>query len=186
MRLFLLICATLSSFAQQSSDKVAQDLTSEIKSNATLHNNILHLLELDGTRQRMQDAVTQIIPASKKVVAAACANCDPAFADEWAKRMIARTKIDDYVAVVASTYEKYLNNEDVLELIDVIGHAKETPPLSISPRLREKLTTLGPSLQSEIMGGTTQIGAKLGGEIELELRKEHPEYFKVNSDQQKK
>jgi hypothetical protein len=28
------------------------------------------------------------------------------------------------------------------------------------------------------MGGTTQVGAKLGGEIGAEIQQEHPEYFK--------
>jgi hypothetical protein len=35
-----------------------------------------------------------------------------------------------------------------------------------------------PSIQSEIMGGTTQLGAKLGAEIAMEIGKEHPEYVK--------
>jgi hypothetical protein len=34
------------------------------------------------------------------------------------------------------------------------------------------------TIQSEIIGGTTQLGAKLGGDIGKEIEKEHPEYFK--------
>jgi len=34
------------------------------------------------------------------------------------------------------------------------------------------------TIQSEIIGGTTQLGAKLGGDIAKEIEKEHPEYFK--------
>jgi hypothetical protein len=34
------------------------------------------------------------------------------------------------------------------------------------------------SIQSEIIGGCAQIGAKLGAEIGQEIEKEHPEYFK--------
>jgi hypothetical protein len=29
----------------------------------------------------------------------------------------------------------------------------------------------------EIVGGSTEIGARLGGEIGAEIEKEHPEYF---------
>ena len=108
----------------------------------------------------------------------ACTGCDPRFSEEWSKRMSARLDLDDYINVIVAVYEKYLSDEDILRLIAAREAGKGGTPASIPPALVEKLTPLMPSIQSEIMGGTTQLGAKLGAEIAMEIGKEHPEYVK--------
>lgn len=141
-----------------------------------LHADVVRLVDLDGARQRMQNGLKPLIENGKNVMMRTC-NCDPAFGEEWAKRMLARTNLDDYVSVIVRTYEKYLSDDEVLQLI-ALTEKKNSQPVNPSPQLKEKLASIMPSLQSEIMGGTTQIGAKLGAEIGQEIGKEHPEYFK--------
>jgi len=107
-----------------------------------------------------------------------CERCTPAFGDEWEKRMLARTNIADYVDVYVRVYEKYLTREDVTELIALQEAKKASQPSNLSPRLKEKLSSLTTTMTSETIGGCAQIGAKLGGDIGGEIEKEHPEYMK--------
>jgi len=92
--------------------------------------------------------------------------------------MLARAKVDDYVDVYVRVYEKYFNDDEIRQLIVSQNEARNSQPQTISDALKQKITAQFPSLQSEIMGGTTQVGAKLGGEIGAEIQQEHPEYFK--------
>jgi hypothetical protein len=85
-------------------------------------------------------------------------------------------------------YEKYLTDEDVTELISLQAKIKNSEPATLSARLKEKLTSLMPTIMSEAIAGCTQIGAKLGAEIGAEIEKEHPDYVRNkgaehNSDQ---
>jgi hypothetical protein len=63
-------------------------------------------------------------------------------------------------------------------LILLRNQIKNSRPPTISDELKQKLAAQLTSIQSEILGGTTQLGAKLGGDIGNEIGKEHPEYFK--------
>jgi hypothetical protein len=56
----------------------------------------------------------------------------------------------------------------------------------VSPELKEKLTSVMPSIQSEILGGCVQVGAKLGAEVGQAIEKEHPEYLKAVVDGNKR
>jgi len=172
--ILLVVCA-LCVVAQVPSEKsgAASDQT---KVDPKLHADVVRLVELDGARERMRSGLKPLIENGKNVMMRTC-NCDPAFGDEWAKRMLARTNLDDYVNVIVRAYEKYLSDDEILQLLTLI-EKKNTQPASPSPHLKEKLAAIMPSLQSEIMGGSTQVGSKLGAEIGQEIGEEHPEYFK--------
>ncbi len=83
------------------------------------------------------------------------------------------------MAIVIRGYEKYLNDDDITQLIALMTDQKDGAAKQPLPELQKKLTSVSPSLQSEILGGGTQLGSKLGAETELEIRKDHPEYFKA-------
>jgi hypothetical protein len=142
-----------------------------------LHDNVVTLVELLGIRQHLLDSRTTMAAEGKQEILRRFPNYDPAFADEWAKQMAARMPVDDYVKIVVAAYEKNYSNQDVLELIQMQRDLKVGKTASPSPRLREKIGTAGMEAQSEIMGGFTQLGSKLGGEIGIEIAKEHPEWL---------
>jgi hypothetical protein len=62
----------------------------------------------------------------------------------------------------------------------------ESRPTRVSPELQQKLTSVMPSIQSEILAGCVQIGAKLGAEVGQEIEKEHPDYMKPIANQSKR
>jgi hypothetical protein len=142
-----------------------------------LHADVAKLLQLDGTRERMERALPELVEQAKAMMVKVCGDCGPAVSEEWGKRVLARTNIDDYVSVYVKAYEKYFTDNDVLELLMLIEQKYQQPRPTLSPKLKEKLESVLPSFQSEVMGASTQIGAKLGSEIEIEIRKEHPDYF---------
>jgi hypothetical protein len=180
MMLNTLVFAILLSAAAQEAPKKAPEQPAEAsKVDPKLHADVLHLAEASGIKDAMVKMIPQLMKGADARLMQSCPGCDPEFGREWTKRMTARLNVDEFVAVYIRVYEKYLTDEDVLSLIELQKQTKDssTPP-AISPEFKEKLTSLMPSIQSEIMGGCTQIGAKLGGQIDLEIRKEHPEYFK--------
>ena len=143
-----------------------------------LHENVVTLVELLGVRQHLLDSRTKVAEEGKQVILQTYPNYSPQFADEWAKRMVARSPVDEYLKIVVAAYEKNYSNDDVVELIQVQRDVKAGKTPAISAQLKEKITTAGIAAQSEIMGGFTQLGSKLGGEIGLEIAKEHPEWLK--------
>jgi hypothetical protein len=110
-----------------------------------------------------------------------CKDCDPAAGDEWARRMKLKLKVDDFMAIMVRAYEKHLTDDEITQLIAVMTDRKDAPAKPPPPALQQKLASVMPSVQSEILGGGTQLGAKLGADTELEIRKEHPEYFKTGA-----
>jgi hypothetical protein len=141
----------------------------------------MKLFEMIELKQKVLDAIKQKMPEAKKQMMENCQRCTSAFADEWEKRMLAKTNVGDYVDVYSKVYEKYLTLEDVNELTAMQKAKQASQMAEPSARLKEKLTSVMPSLMSEIMGGCAQVGAKLGAEIGMEIEKEHPEYMKPQS-----
>jgi hypothetical protein len=182
----MLLVLTVCGDGQQSSEKSSQQSSAETaKVDQKLHEDVVQLVELSGVRQRMVNAIPQLMKDGEARLMAGCEGCNPEFGHEWARRMRARLKVDDFVDVYIRGYEKYLTDDDVNQLIALQKGQKDSAPPTPSPELRDKLTSVMPSVQSEIMGGCTQIGAKLGGEIEIQIRKEHPEYFKASRPQER-
>jgi hypothetical protein len=116
-----------------------------------------------------------------KVMMEKCPRCTPAFVEEWKKRFLERTNIQDYLDVYVRVYEKYLTDTEMNELI-ALQNKGTTKAATPSPALQEKLKSVMPSLLGDAMGGCAQIGAKLGEEIGSEIEREHPEYLKPATD----
>jgi Txe/YoeB family toxin of Txe-Axe toxin-antitoxin module len=147
---------------------------------AKLRTDVLKILEMDGTRQSLRERLTAMIPAGKAKMKESCEKCAPEFSEEWARRMEARFNLDDVLEIYVRAYVKYLNKEDVQRMFTLLEAVKKDPQnVVVPPELKTKLASVLPSLQSEILGGTTQYGAKLGAEIGMEIEKEHPEYTKA-------
>ena len=111
-----------------------------------------------------------------------CPRCTPEFGEEWEKRFLERTNVEDYVNVYVRVYEKYFTDQEMAELIALQNDKKASVTAVPSPALKEKLTSVMPSVLSETMGGCAQVGAKLGAEVGMEVERDHPEYIKPPSD----
>lgn len=107
-------------------------------------------------------ALPEMIELGKAAMQKQCPECNPAYVTEWGKRMTARIKIDDFVNVAVGAYEKRFNNDELTELLAVVGSQKTDKHLSLSLALQKKVTDLLPAVMGEIAGGT-EIGARLGG-----------------------
>ncbi len=59
-------------------------------------------------------------------------------------------------------------------LIAVVKSAKNGRPVPLDPAIKEKIVAAFPSVQSEIMGGRTGVGAKLAAEVGAETGKSIP------------
>ena len=77
-----------------------------------------------------------------------------------------------------SASTKSINDAEVEQLIAAQNQIRNSQRPTLPDELKQKLAAQMVTIQSEIIGGTTQLGAKLGGDIGKEIEKEHPEYFK--------
>ena len=173
----ILLVISLSAVAQQPSSLDRNNGAPQVV-DKNLHEKAKELVDLMGVRQRMQDNLDKSLQEGKENVQRQHPGWDPAFSEEWLKRMRARTNIDDYVDVVIRVYEKHINTEEIEALIVAQRDLNESKAPSLAPALKGKLSAMAVTLQSEIMGGCTEVGAKLGGEIGKEISAEHPEWVK--------
>jgi hypothetical protein len=146
-----------------------------------IHLKAVKLVEMSGARERFVTAIPGLIEQGKTAMQTQCTDCNPAFVAEWGKRMTARLKVDDFVNVAARAYERRFTNDELAELLAVVSSRKTEKPVPLSPALQKKVSDLLPAIMGEITGGSTEIGAKLGGEIGAEILKEHPEYTPAKS-----
>ena len=65
---------------------------------------------------------------------------------------------------------------ELTELLAVVSSQKTEKPAPPTPALQKKLSDLMPAIMGEIIGGSAEIGAKVGAESGTEIEKEHPEY----------
>jgi hypothetical protein len=140
------------------------------------HQSAIEFVEALGMRQLMVGQLDKLVQDGKDAMVKNDPSLNPAFVDEWGKRMKARFNADDYIAVVVHVYETHFTNSELQQLIQAQRDLKASKPPNVSPELKQKLTTEGVAIQSEIIGGCTQVGAKLGGEVAQEILKEHPEW----------
>ena len=143
-----------------------------------LHKEVLQLIDLSGARQDLEGRKAAMVEEGRKKMVESCPQCAPEFSKTWAERMLERMNLDDFLDVYAKAYEKYLSRDDVEELIDLTKKANSHQPTQPSPRLREKLQSVMPSMMADIMGGCVKIGAELGSKVGEEIATEHPEYVK--------
>jgi hypothetical protein len=97
--------------------------------------------------------------------------------EEWGKRMLLRMNVDEYVAAAVKAYESKLTQEDLNEFITLLEGQQAGRSVGPSVRFQQKMTAIAPALTGQIVGATTELGARLGSEIGVEIEKEHPEYF---------
>ncbi len=169
--------------AQSTGDRPSeqQSASTSNKVDPTLHADAVKLVEASGAREAVKGNLKQTVEEGKKKIAEKCSTCDPAFAEEWGKRMLERLKVDDFLDVYASVYEKYFTDEELKQLIALQPTAENPKRREPSADLKAKLTSVMPSVMGDSVGGCAKIGAKLGGEIGAEIEKEHPEYFKAKT-----
>jgi hypothetical protein len=181
--LFLLVL-TLSANAQSQVDKPSEpgDATIAKKADPKLHADAIRLVEVSGARQRIQDNLKQMVDDGAKQMLEKCPRCTVEFRNEWKKRFLERTNIDDYLAVIVRAYEKYFTDAEINDLIAFQKEKDASKDASPPPALKEKLSSVMPSVLGDIMGGCAGIGAKLGAEIGSEIEREHPEYMKPPAD----
>ncbi len=140
------------------------------------HLKAVKLVQASGAREQVAASIPNLIEQGKAEMQKRCTGCDPAFIEEWGKRMVVRVKVDDFVDAVVVAYEKRFTADELTGLLDVVNSRKTEKPLSLSPALQKKVADLMPAIMGEIVGRSTEIGAKLGSEVGAEIEKEHPEY----------
>jgi len=143
-----------------------------------LHDDAIKLVEISGVKERIQGGLPQMVEAGKKQMMENCQACTPAFVDEWGKRMLERTNVNDFVDVYVRVYEKYFTDAEISELIALRKASKQSQTTGPSPLLKQKLASVMPSVMADTLGGCAQVGAKLGAEIGDEIGREHPEYMR--------
>jgi hypothetical protein len=183
--ILLLLTLTLSVNAQSPVDKPSEPGESTIakKVDPTLHADAIRLVEVSGARQRLQDNIKQLVDEGAKQMTEKCQRCTPEFRDEWKKRFLERSNLQDYLDVYVRVYEKYFTDAEINELIALQKDKGTSKAASPSPALKEKLASVMPDVMGDSMGGCAKIGAKLGAEIGREIEREHPEYMKPQADE---
>src|SRR5690242_17637905 len=101
----LLLTAAIVALAQQSSDKSSNSDSVPAKADADaaakkLRSDVLHMLEVDGSRERMRTGLKPLLEQGKTKMHEMCQDCDQ-FVDEWGRRMETRITVDAFLNVVA-------------------------------------------------------------------------------------
>lgn len=102
------------------------------------------------------------------------ATCNDEFVVEWKKRMSQQLTPDRFIEVVVPIYEWHFTLAELEELTAIrvaAGQGKKQDP---SQPLAQKMQQEAVDLQSEVIGATSQLGAKVGGEVGKAIEKEHP------------
>jgi hypothetical protein len=181
---FLVLSFYLTAYAQAPTENPTGKNPAEStgKVDPKLHADVLKLMDLMGLRDLLESSMKPLVGKGKQEMMAQCPKCSPEFGEEWAKRMLARLKVDDFMEVYVTAYENHFTDAEITEMISLQSKKKDVPPPNLSPQLKERLNAIMPTLLSEIMGGCTQVGAKLGGEIGMEIGKEHPEFLEAKPE----
>jgi hypothetical protein len=182
--ILLLFALAVSANSQSPVDKPSEPGESKVvkKADPKLHADAIRLVEVSGAKQRLQDNFKQMVDDGVKQMMQSCQRCTPEFGDEWKKRFLEQSNIQDYVDVYVSVYEKYFTDAELNELIDIRKHTGTSKDPTLSPALKEKLTAVMPSVMGDSIGGCARIGAKLGADIGSDIEREHPEYMKSPDD----
>jgi hypothetical protein len=176
--LLILLCGMGVSSSAQQSTPAASEAPEVVAVDTPLHENAVKLVELMGSRKRILDSLGKSFGDGKAKLLESDVRLTPEFADEWVKRMVARTNVDDYVNVIITAFEKHYNASEIAALIEAQRDANDSKTPTLSPELKEKVQRESNALASEVVGGCSQLGAKLGADIAQEIEHEHPEWVK--------
>ncbi len=133
---------------------------------------------MTGAKQKLADSFQSLLGRGREEIVKLAPQCNSAFVDEWVKRVAERLKPDDFMNVAADVFERHFSDAEVREMIALGKAARDKQPVSPSEALKAKLGRVMVDVQSEIMGGCTQLGSKVGGQVGQEIGQEHPEYCK--------
>jgi hypothetical protein len=136
------------------------------------------LVELTGLRQKISQNFAASMHNGLDEMRRHYPNLDPRFVAEWEKRMRAQFNADDYVDVFTRVYAEHFTAGELEEMIDALRARQNSQPVTLSPQLAEKIRDSAVQIQSELIGGFTEVGARHGGEIGKEIGKEHPDWVR--------
>lgn len=157
----------------------AQSTTSAQPAKATtIHQKALELLDAMGTRTVLEQNIDAMIENGRQKLVQQHPSLDPAFSEEWMKRMHERIKIDEFLDVVASTYEKHFTIPELDELIQMYHELAQLKNPHVSSELKEKLNTELPEIQADMGAGLMQLSERIGSEVAQSVAADHPEYMK--------
>lgn len=176
--LVAIVFVTMGAFAQQPPPPAITPAGATAAVDPKLHGNVVKLVELMGTRQKIESNLDSMVQTGKGKMLEQFPNINPVFAEEWAKRMRSRLKADDFVDLTVKVYEKHFSNDEIEELIQIQRDMNESKTPTVSPHMKEKASAEMSSVMSEIMGSFTQFGAKLGSDVGQEIGTEHPKWLK--------
>lgn len=147
------------------------------------HDATVHLVQVLGLKEKMIEGMDADLDKGVEAMKAQVSSLSPEFTQEWRRRMKARLKPEDFVAVVVQVYERHFTTEELEELSNVAIGRKEGKAVALPQAFKEKFQKDAVEIQSEIIGGTSQIGAKLGMEIGQEIAREHPDWTSSSASQ---
>jgi hypothetical protein len=140
------------------------------------HEAAIRLTAALGLKEKMAARIDTLLTQGVANMKSEFPNIRPEFTEEWQKRMKARVNPDDFIAVVVQVYEKYLTAAELDQITEATNQSKEGKIPVLSDAVKEKYQKNAVAMQSEILGGCAQLGAKLGGEVGEEIAKEHPDW----------
>lgn len=164
---------------QQPSHTPAVAAPATAATSANAHQKAVQLVELTGARKILQDSADKMVEDGREDIVKSHPEYDPAFSREWARLMRLRFHPDDYLNVAVRVYEAHYTAEELGELVQALQAAAAGKAPEISPALKQKFSANSITVQSEIIGGCTQVSSKLGGEIGAQLQRQHPEWLKA-------
>jgi hypothetical protein len=144
----------------------------------TIHQKALELLEAMGTRTVLEQNIDAMIENGRQKLVQQHPGLDPAFSEEWTKRMHARVKIDEFLDVVAAIYERHFTMPELDELTQMYHSLAEMKTPHVSAPLKQKLNDELPEVQADMGAGLMQLSEKLGSEVAQSVAADHPEYMK--------
>lgn len=146
---------------------------------AMLHRKALDLLEQMGTRKILEQNVEAMIENGRQKLVQEHPGLDPAYVDEWSRRMHERVKIDEFLDVVAAIYEQHFSAGELDALSQMYSDLAQNKTPQVPEALRQKLNDEIPDIQAEMGAGLMQLSEKIGGEVAQSVAADHPEYLRT-------
>jgi hypothetical protein len=140
------------------------------------HDAAVKLVDAIGLKEKMKGNLDKILADGVDAMKKQFPQINPAFCEEWTKRMRSRINFDDYAAIAVSVYEKHFTAAELDEMTQAQLAANGLKTPVYSEPLKEKLQQVMSLVASEMMGGFTQLGSKVGAEVGGEIGLEHPEW----------
>ncbi|HEV2133701.1 MAG TPA: hypothetical protein VGR47_05510 [Terracidiphilus sp.] len=142
------------------------------------HENAAKLAEVSRVRQTLEQNFPKSMQNGLDELKHHYPSLDPRFVAEWEKRMRAEFNPDDYIAVFIRVYEEHYTAKELEEMMQALRARQKSEPVRLSPQLAAKIRANALEVQSELVGGFAEVGARRGGEIGTEIGREHPEWVR--------